>query len=95
MLGFHVVEISEQEQLALAANSVSNPDEPGKLLFTRDRISPSLVQKLAEVDVEAVPPNSEKLIGYAEGGGIPMFGLHCLTLNIRIPVEEKEPKDGL
>ena len=86
MLGFHVVEISEQEQLALAANSVSNPDEPGKLLFTRDRISPSL---------EAVPPNSEKLIGYAEGGGIPMFGLHCLTLNIRIPVEEKEPKDGL
>lgn len=95
MLGFHVVELSEQEQLALAANSVSNPNEPGMLLFTRDRISPSLVQKLAEVDVEAVPPNSENLIGYAEGGGIPMFGLHCLTLNILIPVEEKGPKDGL
>jgi hypothetical protein len=59
------------------------------------------LQKLAAVGVEAVFPNSDKLIGYTGsdhlkyGEDIATFGLHCLTLNIRIPVDEQEPKDGL
>jgi hypothetical protein len=93
-LGFLVIDISKEDQLALATQSVSNPDEPGKLLLTRDRIPPSLVQELADAGVEAVPPNSGKLIGY-NGKELPLFGLHCLTVNIRVPIEEEEPKDGL
>lgn len=105
-LGFTIVPITEDEQRMLAANSVSNPDRPGELLFTRDGVSPSLVQRLVEVGVTAVEPHSGRWIGYTaadDGIGISAFGLHCLTLNFRIPVEQPtepegvvaEPKDAL
>jgi hypothetical protein len=93
-LGFEVVDISKEEQLALATQGISNPDMPGKLLFTRDQMPPSLVEELAEVGVEVIAPNSKRLIGY-NGQDFPMFGLHCLTMNMRIPIEEEEPKDSL
>jgi N-dimethylarginine dimethylaminohydrolase len=88
-LGFHVVEITQQEQLALATNSVSNPDVPGKLLFTRDSVPKGLIDRLAGAGVEAVLPDSNKrLLGYTDGKLTPIFGLHCLTLNFRIPDPE-------
>jgi hypothetical protein len=94
-LGFLVVDISEEEQRALVTQGISNPDVPGKLLFTRDQIPPSLVEELAEAGVKAVAPNSTRVIGY-NGEELPMFGLHCLTIQMRIPMEEEEEvKDAL
>lgn len=94
-LGFHVIEVSKAEQVAaLGTQAVSNPDAPGKLLFTRDDIPQTLVKKLADADVEAVLPNSKRVLGH-NGNEYPIFGLHCLTMNMRIPVAEEEPKEDL
>lgn len=68
---------------------------------TTTGIPPSLLQKLAAVGVEAVLPNSDKLIGYTGSdrlkyrADIGTYAFHCLIVNIHIPVDEQEPKDGL
>jgi hypothetical protein len=95
-LGFNVVDIPMEYQLLLATQCVSNPDMPGKLLFTRNEIPQDLVVALADVNVEAVPPDSKRLIGY-NGKDFPIFGLHCLSLEGRVlvAVDEEVAKDGL
>lgn len=99
-----VIHISKEEQQALATNSVSNPDKPGKLLFTRDRIPDSLVRKLKHAGIHAVRPNpnSKVRIGLTEeerviydGNASSLYGLHCLTMNGGFPVDKVKSHDGL
>jgi N-dimethylarginine dimethylaminohydrolase len=90
-LGFRVIEISAKDQLSLATNFVTSDDRPGEALFARDNLSEGLLRQLQEAGIQPVFADGQgKKLGYT-GRAVPIWGLHCLTVNFHKPADG-EPK---
>lgn len=92
--GFEIIDVTEEDVWNLAANSVTNPNEPGRLLMTRP-VSEALQRRLLDAGVQPDFPDGNVPIGFNQPDGISIFGLHCLTLNFRMPIATQEERDGL
>ena len=86
-LGFRVIEIGEKDQLSLATNFVTSDDRPGEALFARGNLSAGLLRQLQEAGIQPVFADGQgKKLGYT-GRDLPIWGLHCLTVNFHKPTD--------
>lgn len=87
-LGYSVIEIDAEDQKSLAANSLSVDDSPGKILFTSDKVSDSLRRQLQTHGIEPSFPTNGKDLGHRAYDGVAGYGIHCLTVSLRLPEAE-------
>lgn len=89
-LGFKVIEISAADQTQLATNALSIDSKPGHALFPSDKISATLKSKLEANGIEAHYSVDGKVLGGNMNPRAHLFGVHCLTVNLRRPESEIE-----
>ncbi len=84
-LGIQVIEISAADQQELATNVLSIDGQPGHVLMPSDKISDGLKKKLADAGIVVHYAASGKVLGGKLAPGVAMYGIHCMTLNLRKP----------
>ncbi|VTU38579.1 hypothetical protein H6CHR_05254 [Variovorax sp. PBL-H6] len=91
-LGYKVIEISEEDQRNLVANSLSMDDRSGKILFSSKAASKGLREQLEKHHVTPILPAGDKVLGHPAIDHIPPYGLHCITVSLRRPKAKTAPQ---
>jgi hypothetical protein len=84
-LGFKVIDIGSDDQAALAANALSLDTQPGRLLLPSSSISDKLRTQLQENGITTSFSRDGKVLGHKGTDAIPPYGIHCLTVSLRLP----------
>ena len=89
-LGIRLVELSESDQLSMAANSVSWGLPPGQILLPSRHVSGKLKSELEAAGMKPRFPRGDLMLGARQASNI-YYGIHCMTLHLPQAADSDSP----